>query len=62
MNRVRPMSRSERAALCDAIRDMRRSGIRPAEMRTIGMPANPVHKIRPIDVLAARFAPKAVRS
>jgi hypothetical protein len=58
---IRPMSSSDRTALADAIRDMRRVGIGRADLLASGAPRNPVDKT-PRLLLRPRLATKAVRS
>ncbi len=56
MTLARPMSATERAALADAVRDMRRSGIRPRDIIASGAPQHMASK-SPFDVLRVRLNP-----
>lgn len=59
MTLARPMSRAERAALTDAIRDMRRAGIRPRDIIASGAPQH-VASRTPADLVRVRLNPKRV--
>jgi hypothetical protein len=61
MTLARPMTVTERAALADAIRDMRLVGIMPIDLIHSGAPKRPVRNT-PLIALRSRLAPKAVRS
>lgn len=61
MKLTRPMSLSERLAMADAIRDMRRAGIKPRDIMASGGPPLRTNKL-PRCVLLARFGGKVVSS